>query len=52
MNTDTTSFARITKAARVRTEGQQQRLDRRTEQRARQAGRRQDRGVKRGQAFA
>lgn len=51
MNT-TATFARIERATRTRTEGQQQRLDRRAAERERQAGRRQGRNAKRAQAGA
>ncbi|HDS1003808.1 hypothetical protein [Stenotrophomonas phage BUCT603B1] len=49
---DTTGFAPIQRRGRVRTEGQQQRMDRRKADRTRNAGRKQGRAVKRSQAFA
>lgn len=46
------AFAPITRAARVRTEGQQHRMDRREAERQRQTNRMLGRGQKRSQAFA
>ncbi|QVW29496.1 hypothetical protein [Stenotrophomonas phage BUCT603] len=48
----TATIAPITRANRVRTEGQQQRMDRRAAERTRNDGRKQDRATKRSQAFA
>lgn len=49
---DTTGFAPIQRRERIRTEGQQQRMDRRKDERARNDGRKMDRANKRSQAFA
>lgn len=49
---DTTGFAPIQRRERVRTEGQQQRMERRKADRTRNDGRKQDRYTKRSQAFA
>lgn len=48
----TATFAKIDRPERVRTEGQQQRMERRTAERTRHDGRKQDRANKRSQAFA
>lgn len=52
MRNDTTSFAPITRAERIRTEGQQQRMDRRATERTRNDGRKLNRAAKRSQAYA
>lgn len=52
MFADTTSFAPIIRRERVRSEGQQERLNRRVTERTRNDGRKQDRATKRSQAFA
>lgn len=48
----TATFAKIGRPERVRTDGQEQRMERRKAERARNDGRKMDRGNKRAQAFA
>lgn len=48
----TATFAKIGRPERIRSEGQQQRMDRRAAERTRNDGRKRDRANKRSQAFA
>ena len=52
MRNDTTAFAPTTRPQRVRTDGQQQRMERRLVERERNDARKLGRNSKRSQAFA